>query len=124
MSAYTMISRELKISAVFLMFVASSAWALTDDEKKEIINEANNFQYSTVTTKSGLRFRVPEDLPIETRNGIEAPLPFDEYMYSKFKKMDERMTHIEKTLDRIAETISPKPKEVPKSEEPQTFIAK
>lgn len=64
-----------------------------------------NFKYTTVTTPEGLTFRVPEDMPIEKRNGIVAPIPFDEYMYGKFRQMDARMSSIEARLGRIEELL-------------------
>ncbi len=59
------------------------------------------FRYQTVTSKDGLTYRVPEDMPIEKRGGIEAPIPFDEYMYGKFKQMDVRLQRMEAQLDKI-----------------------
>ncbi len=88
------------------LFLVQSAFALTDEQKKEIGDEAKNFQYNIVTTKSGLQYRVPEDMPIEKRGGIEAPIPFDEYSYSKFKKIDARLQNIEDSLARIEKTIA------------------
>lgn len=64
-----------------------------------------NFRYQTVTTKDGLTFRVPEDMPIEKRGGIEAPIPFDEYMYGKFKQMDTRLQRMEAQLQKIQDLI-------------------
>ena len=43
---------------------------------------------------------------METRNGIQAPIPFDEYMYGKFKQMDERLKSIETKLDNIEKLIT------------------
>ena len=57
------------------------------------------------SAKSGLQYRVPEDMPIESRGGIEAPIPFDEYMYSKFKKIDQRLNRIEESLARVEKTL-------------------
>ena len=93
------------LAMTLFFFIVLPAFALTDGEKKEMKDEAKNFQYHTVTTKSGLQFRVPEDMLIETRNGIEAPIPFDEYSYGKFKKIDERLDRIEGTLARIEKVI-------------------
>ena len=87
------------------MAVCPTSWALTESEEKEIRAEADNFQYSTKTTKEGLQYRVPEDMPIETRNGIQAPIPFDEYMYSKFKKIDTRLDAMDKKLDNIQKIL-------------------
>ena len=95
------------LTAVLLVWV-SNVFALTEGEEKEIRDEANNFQYHTVT-QEGLAFRVPEDMAVEKRNGILAPVPFDEYMYSKFKKIDEKLKAIDKKLDDI-ETLLKAPK--------------
>lgn len=67
--------------------------------------DAENFEYRTVTTKEGLTYRVPEDMPIENRNGIQAPIPFDEYMYGKFKRMDARLKEMGEQLDRIEQLL-------------------
>ena len=87
--------RDCFVAALLAMtsffFIVQPALAFTDGEVKGMKNEAENFQYNTVTTKSGLQFRVPEDMPAEIRNGMEAPIPFDEYAYGKFKQMDERL---------------------------------
>ena len=97
--------------AVFF-FVARSAFAFTEAEKQEIRDEAKDFKYNEVIAKSGLKYRVPEDMPIETRNGIEAPIPFDEYTYGKFKRIEGRLDRIEESLARIEKAVaSPKPQE-------------
>ena len=102
----------INVSVLYLIFFSSWAWALTEEEKKDIRDEAVNFQYSEVTAKSGLKYRVPEDMPIETRGGIEAPIPFDEYVYGKFKKMDARLAQIESALERIEKALTDqKPKQ-------------
>lgn len=73
-----------------------------------------NFPYKTVKTKEGLVFQVPSDMPIEMRDGIQAPIPFDEYIFGKFghleaklSKMDERLSRIEDKLDRLASAAEP-----------------
>jgi hypothetical protein len=88
---------------LLLMVLASiplSSVFCADDAQEDI-----NFQYQTVTTKDGLTFRVPEDMPIEKRGGIQAPIPFDEYMYGKFKKMDTRLQRMETQLQKIQELL-------------------
>ena len=77
-------------------------------------SEDINFKYKTVTTKEGLVFRVPEDMPLETRNGIMAPIPFDEYMYSKFKQVDTKLKDVNDKLDRIEKKIDSLQPEKPK----------
>ena len=89
---------------------------MSAEQKKDMEAVKNNFKYTSVTTKEGLVFRVPEDMPIETRAGIQAPVPFDEYMYGKFKQIDEKLARIEKKLDTIETTLkgqAPKAPEEP-----------
>lgn len=68
--------------------------------------DESNFKYNTVTTPEGLVFRVPEDMPIEKRGGILAPIPFDEYTYGKFKQLDTRLAAIDARLERIEALIA------------------
>ncbi len=99
------VARLAFVCALLMLFFAGRARALTKEEQADIRLESSNFKYDTVTTKEGLSFRVPEDMPIETRNGIEAPIPFDEYMYGKFKQMDLRFKSIETKLDEIQKAL-------------------
>ena len=94
------------LGVFFALIFSRSAWCLTKEEENEIRSEAANFKYNTVTTKEGLTFRVPEDMPVETRAGIQAPIPFDEYMYGKFKQMDNRLKTIETKLDNIEKLLT------------------
>ena len=69
--------------------------------EEEVLSE----KYPTkVVTKRGLSFRVPEDMPIEVNGGLAAPLPLDEYVYRKFKKLEDRMSGIEKRLRELEES--------------------
>lgn len=87
------------------IFTATGAWGLSEAETQSKRDKAANFKYKTVQTKEGLVFRVPEDMPIETRDGIQAPIPFDEYVYDKFKAMDSRLRNIESKLMKIEELL-------------------
>lgn len=83
----------------FGTLAGASAWAADKDKD-------NQFQYQTVTTREGLTFRAPEDMPIEMRGGIQAPIPFDEYMYGKFKALESRLVGMETKLARIEEALT------------------
>ena len=76
------------------------------EKQKDDSDPAKDFQFNVITTKTGLQFRVPDDMPIETRNGIEVPLPFDEYVYGKFKKLDDRLSRIEKSIQNIEKSVA------------------
>ena len=85
------------------------------EDQKATPTESVNFEYKTVTTKEGLVFRVPDDMPIETRNGVTGPIPFDEYVYAKFKKLESRIATLEtKVADLESQLVllkTPKSKE-------------
>lgn len=77
---------------------------MAEDSSKATESKEENFNYQT-TTKKGLVFRVPEDMPIEERNGIVQPIPFDEYMYGKFKKLEDRLEKIELQIGAVETRI-------------------
>ena len=86
-----------------LFFLAlSPAWGADEAPPAE---EDTNFRYQTKMTKEGLHFRVPEDMPIEHRGGLQVPLPFDEYMYGKFKQLDGILKSMETRLERIEKLL-------------------
>lgn len=90
-----------RIAFVLVLVFSLGATAGAEEAADAKAEKASNFDYQTVTTKEGLVFRVPEDMPIETRNGITAPISFDEYIYGKFKLMDARLQSMEAKLDRL-----------------------
>jgi methyl-accepting chemotaxis protein len=53
---------------------------------------------ATVKTQKGLKFQVPEDWPIEERNGVVAPIPIEEYLDIKFKDIVLQLDALKKDL--------------------------
>jgi hypothetical protein len=104
--------RSVFTLAIFSALVCCGLSHAADTAKSE--SDDKNFDYQTVTTKEGLNFRVPEDMPIQKKDGIVAPVPFDEYMYGKFKKMDARLDHIEQQLTSIEKTLQEMKQSQPK----------
>ena len=95
------------VAGVLVLFVAGSGAAgAADDKEPAAASEKPNFKYKTVTTPEGLVFRVPEDMPIEKRAGILAPIPFDEYSYGKFAQIQDRLNKLETKLDKLQETLN------------------
>ena len=86
---------SLFLTAIFAFTFVGSARA--EEGAAEKIRKMN-YEYGNVTTKEGLTFRVPEDMPIEKRDGILAPLPFDEYTFRKFKLLEERIRSLESKI--------------------------
>lgn len=89
----------LLAAAAFPAF-AEEAGALTETK-----TEKPNFPYKTVQTPEGLIFRVPSDMPIETRGGIQAPIPFDEYVYGKFGAVDSRLSVLSERVAKMEEKL-------------------
>ncbi len=102
---------EARLNNIFFIFIITSALvstaceAMTEEQNNQLIEETKNYKFKTVTTKEGFNFNIPEDMPIETRAGITAPIPFDEYMYFKFKKVEERLVVIEKKIDDLQQML-------------------
>ncbi len=95
-------------SAVVFLAAAPVVWCADETAPQTEAPEDTNFHYQTKMTKEGLFFRVPEDMPIERRGGLQVPMQFDEYMYGKFKQLDDtlkeigaRLGHIESMLTEI-----------------------
>ncbi len=88
-----------------ILFSWGSANAYSEDEAKKVSEEIKKSGFETVTTKEGFNFKIPSDMPIETRNGVVAPVPFEEYLYVKFKKIDEKLSEVDKKIDKLQTTL-------------------
>ena len=92
------------IFAVLLGWAGSSL-AADDSERTQVEEDLKNYGFKTVTTPEGLHFNVPDDMPIQKKDGLVAPLPFDEYLYYKFRKMDEKLSEMGKKIDKLQESV-------------------
>ena len=93
----------LVVAGVFLT-ASTAVWA-DDTEREKTAEEMQKYRFKTVTTPEGLNFNIPEDMPIETRNGIKAPIPYDEYQYFKYKKLEEKLSDTNAKIDKMVETL-------------------
>jgi hypothetical protein len=91
--------------ALCILGASASAWAADDDDAAAVSEQMKKYHFETVTTKEGLKFNVPPDMPIEKKDGLVQPVPFDQYLYVKFKLIEERMTAVEKKLDSSEKTL-------------------
>ena len=73
------------------------------DEEDRI--EMPDFTYHTVKSKSGLSWRVPIDMPIEERNGLLGPIPFDEYVYGKFAQIWTHVANLETRIIQLQKEV-------------------
>ena len=109
--------RAVILLAALVLASAPLRAEVTEEHLSQMKQEVKDFKYQVVQSQAGLNYRVPEDMPIEKRAGIEAPIPFDEYMYGKFKQIDSRLENIEKKLDHIDKSVSPRSEAKPAASE-------
>lgn len=91
--------------AGMILLSVHAAPAAEDQQQKKTETETNDYSFKDVTTPEGLHFRIPEDMPIETRGGLKGPIPFDEYLYSKFRKLEDKVTELEKKIDKLQNSM-------------------
>ena len=91
---------------IFLALVGMCPLAFGDDAQREKTeSEFQKYRFKKVTTPEGLNFNIPEDMPIETRNGLKGPIPYDEYLYFKIMKLNEKITQVEGKVDTLASSL-------------------
>ncbi|HPN72964.1 MAG TPA: hypothetical protein PKZ41_03105, partial [Candidatus Omnitrophota bacterium] len=83
--------------AVIFIFSGGTAFGQDEDIYKAKV---------VVKTVSGVKFQVPEDMPIVRRNNTLMSLPTDEYVYWKFSKFEERVAAIEDRINRNEEEVN------------------
>ncbi len=87
---------------IILLIFSLSVLLNAEEIQKEQKDEKSDADIPyIVKTKEGLIFRVPEDMPIEKRGGIVAPVPFNEYVSRKLKLMNDDLNEIKVRLDKI-----------------------
>ena len=103
-----------KVSILSLVLAACAASAsaeeLTADEK--MAEETKKYHFDTVTTKEGLKFNIPSDMPIQNKDGLVQPMEFNEYLYIKFKMIEDRVISLEKKLDETDKKMDARFKEL------------
>ncbi len=70
-------------------------------DQEKMAKDMERYHFETVTTKEGLKFSVPPDMPIQNKDGLVQPMEFDQYLYVKFKTIEERVSGLEKKFDDI-----------------------
>ena len=59
-----------------------------------------------VRTVKGIKFKIPEDWPIEEHGGALGPVPIEQYITLKFRKMEERFNDMETKLGADEKRVS------------------
>lgn len=85
-----------KKNLLIFIFIATILFGVSIVTAGDKEDNSDNQQFSK--TKNGLRFNVPEDWPIVKRGGAVAPIPTEEYLSLRFRKLDSRFDAIEQKL--------------------------
>ena len=85
----------------------------SDDSAKEI--EVIPFKE---VTKKGLVFRVPDDIPFVEKDGILKPITYEEYFYSKIRKLEKTVTDLKSRLEEVESAVPKVEKPVVETAQP------
>lgn len=88
-----------------LILLSGAASAYNQEEADMNTEELKKYRFETVTTKEGLKFNIPSDMPIERKDGFVQPVPFEEYLYIKFKQIEDRIKKLEDRQDKMQEKL-------------------
>ena len=80
------------------------------EESNDSAKEIEVIPFKEVT-KKGLVFRVPGDIPFVEKDGILKPIAYEEYFYSKIKKLEDSLADLKSRLEEVEA-------QVPKVEKP------
>ena len=71
------------------------------------VEHSDAYDNSTVVkVVDGIRFQVPKDRPIEKMDGFIRPMPLDEYVSTKFSKLEERLQNMERSIEEMKNDIA------------------
>ena len=80
--------------AGLLLAAAPWVWAAEEEDPVQPPGPA-----TVRKTKEQLHFELPPDWPVEKRGGIVGPIPVEEYLAMKFKRLESRLQTIEQHLN-------------------------
>ncbi len=86
--------------------ITSFAWAdYSEEEAKRMEEDIKKLGFKTMTTKEGLNFNIPADMPVVTRNGLTSPVNFDEYLYVKYRQLQDELKQMGTKLDGLSDKL-------------------
>lgn len=106
---------------ILLILTLPMARAGEAEDRDKTAEEFKKYQFETVTTKEGLRFEVPPDMPIQRKGGLVQPVEFNQYLYVKFKMMEERIGKLEKQMTEMQKQLFAKLDEL-KAQQAETIL--
>jgi hypothetical protein len=99
-------AKGLILGVLFALAIAGSSWAEVTPENTTSGTDNKAKKDFGVKTVEGLRFAVPEDMPIQKKDGITAPMKMEEYVAVKFSRIENRLSAVEKAIAKINEELS------------------
>jgi len=102
------LNRLLCLAAAMTMFCVCFAQAEGDgtiNEESTLGLRLREKEGNVIKTKQGLHFMLPEDWPVEKKDGMINPIPIQEYLYTKFKKLESRLDTVEEQLNEITAAL-------------------
>ena len=93
--------RKLITYTLSFLMIAVSIWLLIPWNRLEAQDDE---QRKTLSNK-GLNFNLPEDWPIEEHGGAVGPVPIEEYIAIKFRKVDTRFEKMETETQSFSQEI-------------------
>lgn len=107
MKRLSRISYLILTTAFVLVFWRLSLAETTPENITSGIGNKTNNEHLVVKTVGGLRFAVPEDMPIQKKDGgIVAAMKLEEYAAMKFSNLESRLSSIEEAVTKITEELS------------------
>ncbi len=86
--------------------VTPFAWAdYSEEQAKQMEEDIKKLGFKTMTTKEGLNFNIPADMPVVTRNGLTSPVNFDEYLYVKYRQLQDELKQMGTKLDGLSDKL-------------------
>lgn len=96
-------NKMLMILPIFMMIFSSGLSA--QEDRYEHSDDDSTY---VLKTQDGLTFRVPEDMPIEKRDGVVAPMPFNEYIFLKIKQINKDLSDVKDRLSALEKRANQK----------------
>ena len=103
--------RPLLFAAALMLWLPAGLQAQYNGQLSDESAPAENSAESARPDTGGLQFSVPDDWPIEKRNGAVGPIPIEEYMKLRFDRVETQMNALDARVQQLEENIAQRDKE-------------
>lgn len=88
---------------VYILQALLPVLVMAQENEGSAVKQDDNMVVKVV---DGHKFRVPEDMPIEKKDGIIAPMEISEYISRKFAKLEKRVEGMEISMKEIEDRLN------------------